>query len=55
MIFTQIETQFVLNAVNANTWLRAWQQKYPNRTIKNINMTPNDSGWFITIVYDMEV
>ena len=49
------EQEFVLNAGDANIWLRAWQKKYPNRIIKNVNMTPNDSGWFVTIVYDMEV
>lgn len=56
MKFTQIETQFVLNSSEANTWLREWQLIYPKRKIININMVPADpAGWFMTLVYEMEV
>ena len=56
MKITQIENVFFLNSNEANTWLRAYQQKYPKRKIINISTTPWDpEGWFMTIVYEVEV
>lgn len=56
MKIIQIEILCCLNTGHANTQLRAYQQKYPKRKIINVNMTPADpAGWFMTIVYEVEV
>ena len=55
MKFTQIEIIAANNSSHANNMLREWTKKYPGRRIININVSPNDYGYFLTIVYEIEV
>ena len=56
MKFTQIEVEYVPNSSFANDHLRKFQLDFPNRKIINVNIDSNNpSGWFMTIVYEVEV
>ena len=55
-MMVQTEVRFVLNNADANDQLREYQVYYPKRRIINVNLVPAvQAGWFMTIVYSVEV
>lgn len=52
----QVDISCHTSGQDINEYLRLWQSKYTKRKIINIDTTPVEpAGWFLTIVYEMEV
>lgn len=46
-----------MNQAQANEELRSFERNFPKRKIMNVEMEPVEwpGGWFMTIVYDVEI
>lgn len=52
----QVDISCHTSGQDINEYLRLWQSKYTKRKIVNIDVVPTEPvGWFLTIVYEMEV
>lgn len=57
MVITQIQVEPVLNQGKANELLRDYSRLYPKRKIIGVSMAPCEfpGGWFMTIIYEVEI
>ena len=56
ILMIQVDISCHTSGQDINEYLRLWQSKYTKRKIINVDTTPVEpAGWFLTIVYEMEV
>lgn len=55
MQITQVMTCSCNNGRDMNEKLAAFCREHPQWKIINVNTAPNDYGWYMTIVFNMEV